>query len=42
LCLKLKIPDSVTEIGENAFRGVQHIEYHGNAKGAPWGANSMN
>ena len=40
--LELQIPDSVTEIGENAFRMVKHIEYHGNAKGTPWGARSMN
>ena len=36
------IPDSVTEIGSGAFYNIQHIEYHGSASGAPWGAKSMN
>ena len=47
----LVIPNNVTQIGENAFAGFQnsltnnslnHIEYHGIAEGAPWGAKSMN
>lgn len=36
------IPDSVTRIDEYAFRDIPHIEYHGSASGAPWGAKSMN
>ena len=38
----ITVPDSVTKIGYNAFLNVQHIEYHGTATGAPWGAKSMN
>ena len=38
----LVIPNSVNIIGENAFENVPHIEYHGMATGAPWGAMSMN
>jgi hypothetical protein len=38
----LVIPNSVIDIGSNAFINVQHIEYHGTATGAPWGALSMN
>lgn len=38
----ITIPDSVTTIKSNAFRDVPHIEYHGTATGAPWGAKSMN
>ena len=38
----ITIPYSVTSIGEWAFSYVKHIEYHGNATGAPWGAISMN
>lgn len=40
--LDLVIPDTVTEIGEDAFSGMPHITYHGSAEGAPWGALSMN
>ena len=36
------IPNSVTSIGSNAFYHVRHIEYHGTATGAPWGAIFMN
>ena len=36
------IPDSVSSIGDNAFHNVQHIYYHGDAAGAPWGAKSIN
>ena len=38
----LTIPNSVTSIGEDAFVSVHHIEYYGNASGAPWGAIYMN
>ena len=38
----LKIPDTVAEIGDYAFGNVKHIEYHGSATGAPWGAKSIN
>ena len=44
-CVALKnliIPNSLTKIGENAFQDVPHIEYHGKASGARWGAKSMN
>lgn len=44
------IPDSITQIGTtfegnidyNTFKDIPHIEYHGSASGAPWGAKSMN
>ena len=36
------IPNSVTSIGVDAFYLVKHIEYHGSATGAKWGANSLN
>ena len=36
------IPSSVTKIEDYAFLGLKHIEYHGTASGAPWGAKSMN
>ncbi len=38
----ITIPETVISIGSYAFDGVMHIEYHGNATGAPWGALSMN
>ena len=44
-CESLKsvvIPDSVDYIGDWAFNEIPHIEYHGTATGAPWGAKSMN
>ncbi len=44
-CESLKnvvIPDSVDYIGDWAFNGIPHIEYHGTATGAPWGAKEMN
>lgn len=40
--LNLKIPNNVTKIGANAFLNVPHIEYHGTATGAPWGAKKIN
>lgn len=40
--LNLVVPDSVVYIADGAFGYVPHIEYHGTAKGAPWGAKSMN
>ncbi len=40
--LPVNIPSTVTSIGENAFYNVRHIEYHGEATGAPWGAYVMN
>ena len=40
--LNLTIPDFVKLIQYNAFKNVPHIEYHGIATGAPWGAKSMN
>ena len=52
-CKSLKnliIPDSVIEIGENAFKNVPHIEYNGSAEDLKdiwfikhkWGAKKMN
>ena len=44
-CLSLTsvtIPDSVTEIGKDAFYDLPYIEYYGTATGAPWGAKAMN
>lgn len=38
----ITIPDSVATIGSMAFYNVPHIEYHGNATGAPWGAKTIN
>lgn len=40
--VSVTIPDGVIDIGEGAFSGVWHIEYHGKAKGAPWGAKHFN
>lgn len=40
--LNLNIPGSVTSIVNDAFYAVRHIEYHGSATGAPWGAISLN
>lgn len=40
--LDLYIPDTVTNIGDFAFFNVSHIEYHGEATGAPWGALAIN
>lgn len=36
------IPNNVSHIESAAFSGIRHIEYYGNASGAPWGAISMN
>ena len=36
------IPNSVANIGENAFNKIPNIVYSGTAKGAPWGARSLN
>ena len=38
----ITIPNSVTSIGNYAFYGVLNIVYLGIAKGAPWGAQSIN
>ena len=38
----LTIPSHVNYIEEYAFSGIPHIEYHGTATGAPWGAKYMN
>ena len=37
----ITIPESVTEIGENAFFNVPKIYYKGTATGAPWGAKEV-
>ena len=40
---ELVIPDTVNYIGKDAFRGVQHITYHGSLKSENnWGALNMN
>ena len=39
---EIDIPDSVEKIGENAFKDVPNINYHGNALGRPWGAKCVN
>ena len=39
---EIVIPDSVVEIGKNAFKDVPNIIYHGKASGAPWGAKCVN
>ena len=36
------ISENITSIMYMAFENVPHIEYHGTATGAPWGALSMN
>ena len=36
------IPNGVTSIVNETFYGVRHIEYHGTATGAPWGAYTIN
>lgn len=36
------IPSTVKRIDNWAFSDVPHIEYHGTATGAPWGAKSIN
>ena len=44
-CYKLgdiEVPAAVEDVDIAAFKGVQHINYHGNLPGAPWGAKSMN
>ena len=38
----ITIGSNVSTIGFMAFYCVRHIEYHGNATGAPWSANSIN
>jgi len=39
---EIDIPDSVEKIGEDAFKDVPNINYHGNALGSPWGAKCVN
>ena len=36
------IPNSVTEIGDEAFYNVNNITYSGTATGSPWGAKCVN
>ncbi|MBQ7501293.1 leucine-rich repeat domain-containing protein [bacterium] len=35
---KLKAPESVSEIGVGAFKGLKRVYYNGPAAGSPWGA----
>ena len=37
----ITVPESVTEIGKNAFMNVPKIYYKGTATGAPWGAKEV-
>lgn len=39
---EMEVPDGVTAIGENAFRLIRNIIYHGMAAGSPWGALTLN
>ena len=39
---EIDIPDSVENIGEDAFEKVPNINYHGKAFGSPWGAKCVN
>ena len=38
----IKVPSSVTSIGENAFMYVKNVEYGGGAEGEPWNALTVN
>lgn len=40
--ISVTIPETTRYIYDNAFYNVRHIEYHGTAEGAPFGAISMN
>lgn len=40
--ISVRVPDSVTKIGVNAFKGFRTVFYNGPATGAPWGARAMN
>ena len=40
--MNIDVPATVTSIGNNAFSGVFHIRYSGEATGAPWGAKCIN
>ncbi|MBQ7502108.1 leucine-rich repeat protein [bacterium] len=40
--LKLVLPDSLSIIGKEAFKGVKCLKYKGCAPGAPWGAALFN
>lgn len=37
---ELHVESTATKIAENAFEGIDHIYYKGNAEGSPWGANN--
>lgn len=37
----ITVPESVTEIGQGAFRDVPKVYYKGTATGAPWGAKEV-
>lgn len=39
--LSIRIPNHITEIGENAFYGVKTVYYSGTASGSPWGAEQI-
>ena len=39
---ELIIPSGVEEILSEAFLGIKHVSYTGNASGALWGAESIN
>lgn len=40
--LTVYLNDNVEEIVDGAFANIQHLYYHGNLPGAPWGAQAWN
>lgn len=40
--LKVRLPDTVEAVGQDAFLEVEEVEYHGELEGAYWGALSGN
>ena len=38
----LIVPDNVSEVELNAFRGVKHVTYHGTLDTSGWGMESLN
>lgn len=40
--LQVEVPNTVAEVVGNAFGNCLNVIYHGNLKGAPWGAKCLN